>query len=50
MSDEEVLKPLYGVWECDNSRSDPFEELLVGIGMLIHIALYKLLDQKQIDF
>jgi len=33
MSVEEALKPLLGVWKCDNSRTENFEEFLQEMGV-----------------
>ena len=29
---EEALKPLLGVWKCDNARTENFEEFLTEMG------------------
>ena len=30
---EEALKPLLGVWKCDNTRTENFEEFLTEMGL-----------------
>ena len=41
---EEALKPLLGVWKCDNARTENFEEFLTEMGSypfhLLECAFY----------
>ena len=37
MSIEDALKPLLGVWKCDNSRTENIEEFLAEMGLLLRL-------------